>query len=862
MIQSKTMALLLLGMLVACSSGGPEKDDAGGPDVNTDVQEVGDTAPDDTGVSHAGVSAAEHDGVLVVTSDHLILRYRLDQGTFDLVRADGVAVVLSAESRVLFERAGDSRETGTSAAGSRAWSASDFEDPLGKGLRVVIDHEPEAGGPRLTTWFHVRSEASFITVQCVAEWIGEEVSALRVTRMTPLVTDQATGGALYVGPDPATHRILDNGFDMYFDFDGRVSAVGQASSLLFPPGTTSNWNMAIHDPVSDDGVVAGFLSNNRGGGLIAIDYDPVLAPSHEGRTGFTRFEAIGHYLEGRQPLATGDHPALESEVFYLDIRPESTLEGLEFFARRYAQRTGKVVRTDVPTGWNSWGGGSAAGGTSSNIDEAFILANLELAAKDFKPYGMKYFFIDDGWQAFDGDWWNNPDRFPDHDGVNGMKWMADRIRDKGMIPGIWIAPFRYEHDSALAAAHPDWAAEIVPLGALVVEPEKFHTLDVSNPEVLDWIEETFRRITQDWGYKWIKMDFSYFALFAANQHDPAVSASEAYVNALKRIREAIGPETFFLTVSGLGLCFEHGDGSRITLDNGPFWGPEESSSDPGIKVIYRTIARRYYMNHNVWLNHPDLLFYRDGFGLTLEEARAWTSAVALSGGIVKLGDTYQFMHDHPEARSLVTRLLPVYPASGRPLDLFEREFPEVWNLPVTREGRQWNMVGLFNWGTNRDIGAADYEEEQVRTIGVDLDAIGLDAGTRHLVFDAWERTWEWLEGPRLERSLDPRREAVLVLRPQGPDPEVVFTSRHLMGGAVEVHEETWDEATGQLTALIDTVAGDPIAVYANVAGRTLTGTEARDSSDPTQEVTDGLAILSFTPTKAPTSVTFQFGSAR
>ena len=130
-------------------------------------------------------------------------------------------------------------------------------------------------------------------------------------------------------------------------------------------------------------------------------------------------------------------------------------------------------------------------------------------------------------------------------------------------------------------------------------------------------------------------------------------------------------------------------------------------------------------------------------------------------------------------------------------------------------------MGLFNWGKNRDAGSATWDVEAPRKIGVDRAALGLATGTTLLAFDAWDRTWEWIDGTRLERTMDPRTGLLLVVREKPADPAVVFTTRHLMGGAVEVHGEAWDQAAATLKASVDTVAGAPFTVYVATAGRTL-----------------------------------------
>jgi hypothetical protein len=259
------------------------------------------------------------------------------------------------------------------------------------------------------------------------------------------------------------------------------------------------------------------------------------------------------------------------------------------------------------------------------------------------------------------------------------------------------------------------------------------------------------------------------------------------------------------------------------------------------------------------VNHPDLLFFRGDYGLTLEEARAWSSAVALTGGIVKLGEPYTVLHEHPEWRGLVEPLLPVYPRSARPLDLFEREYPEVWSLPVARDAESWHVLGLFNWGLNRDVTATEMEPEAVRTVGVDRAVLGLAPGAEVLLFDAWAHTWEWSTADRIEAALPPRSTRVLVVRPTPTVPRAVFTTRHLLGGAVEVHDESWDPLAKRLTFVVDAVPGEPIEVFVTAAGNVPPANADVSGADSLEVRTeDGMVVLAFVATDPFTSINVDF----
>ena len=53
-------------------------------------------------------------------------------------------------------------------------------------------------------------------------------------------------------------------------------------------------------------------------------------------------------------------------------------------------------------------------------------------------------------------------------------------------------------------------------------------------------------------------------------------------------------------------------------------------------------------------------------------------------------------------RHVVRRLLPAFPDAARPLDVLTRDFPEQFRLHVAAPAGEWDVLGLFDWGKNRD----------------------------------------------------------------------------------------------------------------------------------------------------------------
>ena len=881
--------------LAACAAGSTDTPDATADAVDTvspdvaaeeatvlpEVEESAETTGDTEGdvppgpVTHEGVTAATQGSILSLSNDRIVLRFHLDTGRFDVIAKDGTRLIDHAESRVLFTSGGEDQRVATSDAGTSSWTAMAVDHAWGKGVELkVVRKIPTtlggAAGVALTDTFELFAFASFFTARTAVAWsfdgqpTGTFDPPVRITRISPVVADADTAGALFVGADPDKHVFLDDGHDIFFDFEATKHLLGDGGSLLFGPGAASNWNAAVYDPTTKRSLVAGFLTSDVGVGVIAANYDSAASTTDTGRKSFTRFEALTHYLDGHGPTAgTQSDWGLASETAYVDLLPQSAFDGLEAYAKFYAARLGKKVWTDIPAGWNSWGGGGGSGGPGQDITLDFMLQNLDLAAADLAPWGMQYFLVDDGWQKDKGDWDPDPTRFPDTGGVNGMKYLGQQAVAKGLRPGLWLEPFSAGVNSQLYKDHPDWFASVAGLGAGLV-PKDQRLLDLSQPEVLDFIGALFTKLSQDWGYRWFKVDFSYYELFATGLHDPAATSSEVYHNAIHRIRTAIGPDSFLCGISATGLWFDDGDANRITLDNMPRWGDPVGTGDQGIKVTYKTIANRYYLNHNAWVNHPDLLFFRDNQGLTFAEARAWASAVAMTGGIVKLGETYQAMHDHPDWLETVRPMLPVYPRSGRPLDLFAREYPEVWDLKADRAGRTWDVVGLFNWGRNRDVGGA-WEDEGPRDVTITRASLGAASGKPLLVIDAWARTATWLDAgaDAITRTLAPRSGVILVVREKPADPAVVFTTRHLMGTAVEVHDEAWDATKGELTFTMDTVPGHDEQVFVANGGRTYKSTDG-NAIVTNATIIGGaggdLVVLTLTPTAAKTSLKVAFAS--
>ncbi|MDX3248854.1 alpha-galactosidase [Streptomyces sp. ME18-1-4] len=124
--------------------------------------------------------------------------------------------------------------------------------------------------------------------------------------------------------------------------------------------------------------------------------------------------------------------------------------------------------------------------------------------------GAEYFCIDSGWYDDDADgWWDSvgewlpsPRRFPG----GGIRAVLERIRGRGMVPGLWLEPEVVGVRSPVAAALPP-DAFFQRDGVRLTEQGR-HQLDLRHPAARAHLDRTVDRIVGDWGVGYLKLDYN------------------------------------------------------------------------------------------------------------------------------------------------------------------------------------------------------------------------------------------------------------------------------------------------------------------------------------------------------------------
>lgn len=125
-----------------------------------------------------------------------------------------------------------------------------------------------------------------------------------------------------------------------------------------------------------------------------------------------------------------------------------------------------------------------------------------------KSVGIEMLVMDDGWfgkrnddNTSLGDWFVNEKKLP-----GGLKYLTDKLDEIGMKFGIWFEPEMVCMESELYNKHPDWLIHIK--GRKPAPSRNQYVLDLSKPEVVDYIYEMLSNILKSANISYVKWDMN------------------------------------------------------------------------------------------------------------------------------------------------------------------------------------------------------------------------------------------------------------------------------------------------------------------------------------------------------------------
>lgn len=342
----------------------------------------------------------------------------------------------------------------------------------------------------------------------------------------------------------------------------------------------------------------------------------------------------------------------------------------------FAPDHGRYTRQAV-LGWTSWYR------YFNRISEAIILGNAGAVADSGFPF--RYFQIDDGWQTAVGDWRSVKPDFP-----RGMGPVAAAIREKGLVPGLWLAPFVASGKSDLARRHPEWLLKDrkgrpIRAGWNPMWGGWYHALDFYHPGVQDYLSGVFHIVLDQWGYGLLKLDFLFAVCLAP---PPGKTRGQVMHEAMAFLRRLMGEREMLACGVPLGSAFGLADICRTGGDVHLDWEHRllaflRHRERVSTVASLRSTLGRWPLNRRAFVGDPDVFILRDaGQRLTLVQQNTLLTLNALLGGILFTSDDVSAYT--PEQRFELEEALGW---RGSVISRVEEVQPDVYVVSFVQEGK-------------------------------------------------------------------------------------------------------------------------------------------------------------------------------
>ena len=573
-----------------------------------------------------------------------------------------------------------------------------------------------------------------------------------------------------------------------------LKTVGTGGLLAPDKNPGSYLFLTCADPATRRGVVAGWITEDRGSGVL-------FSEVKDGKVGFKARIDYGHLR-----IPAGKSAALETLA--IGIFSDARL-GEELYADAIKKQYDIKLRAPpaVYCSWYAEKHGQAG-------DETSTVELAKFAAKELKPFGFSVVQIDDEWQ--DGQHFNGPRRGfdrarPDGPYPRGIAPVAAEVQKAGLTFGLWWLPFGRNYQDPEYKDRQDWFVKR--LDGKPYDTDWGGTcLDLTNPDARAHLAK-ISKIMRAWGVTYYKMDGLWTGEaceqiyvndgykedhFGNNLpfRDPLVSNVEAYRDGLKLIRQSAGDDVFF---SGCCVAQNMRELAAIGLVDSMRIGPDYNADGNGPKTGPIRGSRLYFLNGRVWWNDPDPSTVRasgSSMGvqpISLAQARLSASWVSIAGQFYLNSD---WIPDLPADRlDVMKRTMTHHNALARPVDYFDNFLPTTWLVTDTNQTARRDVIGVFN------------QENSELKVDYSCEKLGIDPTKTYHAFDFWDDALLAPFRGQFTINVPPHSCRIIAARADEGHPILLSTSRHVTQGIIDVTGETWRRH--KLSAVSKVVANDP-----------------------------------------------------
>lgn len=331
----------------------------------------------------------------------------------------------------------------------------------------------------------------------------------------------------------------------------RITAAVRRKLLSGPysrPHDGSNGSMAwaaLRDPVLDEGLFIGW----EWSGI----FDTEIGDFREGagvfgiRAGFSNDNDYARKLEPGESFTT---PKAFIGFYRGDV--EEAARATKHAAEKLYALPWPEKQAPMFIGYDTWNNWQDFDGKITNhLRPERLDREIEIC----KKLGVELFILDYDWFPRLGDFWSDPERFPD-----GVEAVSAKVKAAGMRFGLWMGFGQVHAQSQVAREHPEWL--VTENSTAVNGGWSMRSLCLGYPPCRDWVLEQVSRVVKDFGVEWLKHDFDLIPISDAHHHAPNATDS--------RIETVMG---YYYIMEQL-----HNRFPNLYLDN---WTPATGGADFG-----------------------------------------------------------------------------------------------------------------------------------------------------------------------------------------------------------------------------------------------------------------------------------------
>jgi alpha-galactosidase len=216
-------------------------------------------------------------------------------------------------------------------------------------------------------------------------------------------------------------------------------------------------SLPVAEPIADRATVA-----------VEFKQDQILKPGASWKT-FRTFVAVheGDYFQTLRDYRS----VMVARGVHFDASPESAFGPI----------------------WCAWGYGR-------KIKPSQIYGALPIV----KKLGFTWVTLDDGWQTAQGDWFLQPQKFPNGDA--DMRALVDKIHAEGFNAQLWWAPLAADPGTEVVKKHPEWLLLNADGSKQKISYWNSWYLCPADQDVVAYHQAIVVKALKDWGFDGLKLD--------------------------------------------------------------------------------------------------------------------------------------------------------------------------------------------------------------------------------------------------------------------------------------------------------------------------------------------------------------------